>query len=46
MPGSFQAVYNGTKGLREQLRLRVRNEIKDTDVTVTCLIRGRPLHAA
>jgi short-subunit dehydrogenase len=40
MPGSFQAVYNGTKAFIDSFSFALRNEIKDTGVTVTCLMPG------
>jgi short-subunit dehydrogenase len=40
MPGSFQAVYNGTKAFIDSFSWALRNEIKDTGVTVTCLMPG------
>lgn len=40
MPGSFQAVYNGTKAFLDSFSLALRNELKETDVTVTCLMPG------
>lgn len=40
MPGSFQAVYNGTKALLDNFSYALRNELKDTDITVTCLMPG------
>jgi uncharacterized protein len=40
MPGSFQAVYNGTKAFLDNFSMGLRNELKDTDVTVTCLMPG------
>ena len=40
MPGSFQAVYNGSKAFIDSFALALRNEIKDTGVTVTCLMPG------
>jgi short-subunit dehydrogenase len=40
MPGSFQAVYNGTKAFIDSFSIALRNEIKDTGVTVTCLMPG------
>jgi len=40
MPGSFQAVYNGTKAFVDSFSLALRNELKDTGVTVTCLMPG------
>jgi short-subunit dehydrogenase len=40
MPGSFSAVYNGTKAFLDSFSLALRNELKDTRVTVTCLMPG------
>lgn len=40
MPGSFQAVYNGTKAFLDSFSWAIRNELKDTGVTVTCLMPG------
>jgi uncharacterized protein len=40
MPGTFQAVYNGTKAFINSFSFAIRNELKDTDVTVTCLMPG------
>jgi len=40
MPGSFHAVYNGTKAFVDSFAYALRNELKDTDVTVTCLMPG------
>jgi uncharacterized protein len=40
MPGSFQAVYNGTKAFVDSFSFALRNELKDTGVTVTCLMPG------
>ena len=40
MPGSFQAVYNGTKAFLDSFSFALRNELKDTEVTVTCLMPG------
>ena len=40
MPGSFQAVYNGTKAFLDSFSWALRNELKDTGVTVTCLMPG------
>lgn len=40
MPGSFQAVYNGTKAFIDSFCYALRNELKDTGVTVTCLMPG------
>jgi uncharacterized protein len=40
MPGSFQAVYNATKAYLDTLSWALRNELQDTNVTVTCLMPG------
>jgi short-subunit dehydrogenase len=40
MPGSFQAVYNGTKAFIDSFAAALRNELKDTGVSVTCLMPG------
>jgi short-subunit dehydrogenase len=40
MPGAFQAVYNGTKAFIDSFSWALRNELKDTNVTVTCLMPG------
>lgn len=40
MPGSFQAVYNGTKSFLNSFSWAIHNELKDTGVTVTCLMPG------
>ncbi len=40
MPGAFQAVYNGTKAFIDSFSVALRNELKDTDITVTCLMPG------
>ena len=40
MPGTFQAVYNGTKAFVDSFSYALRNELKDTGVTVTCLMPG------
>jgi short-subunit dehydrogenase len=40
MPGTFQAVYNGTKAFIDSFAAAVRNELKDSGVTVTCLMPG------
>jgi short-subunit dehydrogenase len=40
MPGTFQAVYNGTKAFVDSFSFALRNELKDTNVTVTCLMPG------
>lgn len=40
MPGAFQAVYNGTKAFLDSFSFALRNELKDSGVTVTCLMPG------
>jgi uncharacterized protein len=40
MPGTFQAVYNGTKAFIDSFSYALGNELKDTGVTVTCLMPG------
>jgi short-subunit dehydrogenase len=40
MPGSFQAVYNASKSFVQSFALALREELKDTDVTVTALMPG------
>jgi uncharacterized protein len=40
MPGAYQAVYNGTKAFMDSFSFALRNELKDTGVTVTCLMPG------
>ena len=40
VPGSFQAVYNATKAFIDSFSFALRNELKDTGVTVTCLMPG------
>jgi uncharacterized protein len=40
MPGTFQAVYNGTKAFLNSFSFALRNELQDTGVTVTCLMPG------
>jgi short-subunit dehydrogenase len=39
-PGSFQAVYNGTKAFIDSFSFALRNELKDSGVTVSCLMPG------
>jgi uncharacterized protein len=39
-PGAFQAVYHGTKAFIDSFAFALRNELKDTDITVTCLMPG------
>jgi uncharacterized protein len=40
MPGTFQAVYNGTKAYLNSFSFALRNELKDSGVSVTCLMPG------
>ena len=42
MPGSFQAVYNGTKAFLDSFLYALREELKDSGVSVTCLMPGAP----
>jgi uncharacterized protein len=39
-PGGFQAVYNASKAFIDSFSWALRNELKDTGVTVTCLMPG------
>ncbi len=40
MPGTYQAVYNGTKAFVDSFSFALRAELKNTGVTVTCLMPG------
>jgi uncharacterized protein len=40
MPGSFQAVYNATKAFINSFSFALRDELKGTGVSVTCLMPG------
>jgi short-subunit dehydrogenase len=40
MPGTFHAVYNGTKAFIDSFSFALRAELKDSGVTVTCLTPG------
>ena len=40
IPGSFSAVYNGTKAFIDSFSHALANEIRDSGVTVTCLMPG------
>jgi short-subunit dehydrogenase len=40
MPGTYTAVYNGTKAFIDSFSFALRAELKDTGVTVTCLMPG------
>jgi short-subunit dehydrogenase len=40
MPGAFQAVYHGSKAFIDSFAYALRNELKDSGVTVTVLMPG------
>lgn len=40
MPGSFQAAYNASKAFLDSFSEALRNELKDTGISVTCLMPG------
>jgi short-subunit dehydrogenase len=40
MPGTFQAVYNGSKAFVDSFSFALRNELKDSGVTVSVLMPG------
>jgi uncharacterized protein len=40
IPGSYQAVYNGTKALLDNFSFALRAELQGSNVTVTCLMPG------
>ena len=40
IPGTFHAVYNGTKAFVDSFSFALRAELKDSGVTVTCLMPG------
>jgi len=40
MPGTYQAVYNGTKALLDSFSFALRAELKGSGITVTCLMPG------
>lgn len=39
-PGTYNAVYNGTKAFIDSFSFALRSELKDSGVTVTCLMPG------
>jgi short-subunit dehydrogenase len=39
-PGSFQAVYNASKAYLNSLSFALREELRDTEISVTCLMPG------
>lgn len=40
IPGTYQAIYNGTKAFVDSFSFALRAELKDSGVTVTCLMPG------
>jgi short-subunit dehydrogenase len=40
VPGTYQAVYNATKAFLDSFSFALRAEVKDTGITVTCLMPG------
>ncbi len=40
MPGTYQAVYNGTKAFLDSFAYALRHELKGSGVSVTCLMPG------
>lgn len=40
MPGTYQAVYNASKAFLDSFAFALRHELKDTGVSVTCLMPG------
>ena len=40
MPGTYHAVYSGTKAFMDSFSFALRAELKDFGVTVTCLMPG------
>lgn len=40
MPGAYQAVYNASNAFLDSFSFALRHELKDTGVTVTCLMPG------
>jgi short-subunit dehydrogenase len=40
MPGTYQAVYNASKAFLDSFSFALRHELKDSGVTVTCLMPG------
>jgi short-subunit dehydrogenase len=40
LPGPYQAVYHGTKAFVDSFAVALRNELKETEITVTCLQPG------
>lgn len=40
IPGTYQAIYNGTKSFLNSFSFALRHELKESGVTVTCLMPG------
>jgi len=40
IPGTFQAVYNGTKAFLDSFSIALRHELRGTGISVTCLLPG------
>jgi short-subunit dehydrogenase len=40
LPGTYQAVYNGTKAFLDSFSFAIRAELQNTGITVTCLMPG------
>jgi short-subunit dehydrogenase len=40
VPGTYEAVYNGTSAFLDSFAVALRHELKESGVTVTCLIPG------
>jgi short-subunit dehydrogenase len=40
IPGTYQAVYNGTKAFLDSFSVALRHELQDSGVTITCLMPG------
>ncbi len=40
IPGTYQAVYNGTTAFLDSFAVALRHELKESGVTVTCLLPG------
>ncbi len=40
MPGTYQAVYNGTKAFLDSFSYALRHEVQNDGITVTCLMPG------
>jgi short-subunit dehydrogenase len=40
IPGTYQAVYNGTKAFLDSFAFALRHELKGSGVSVTCLMPG------